>query len=409
MTKTNSHARGGAGVRGPINGCIVSLVGSGRATTRIALARALQLTPSTISFHVNQLLDEGVLFDAEVGTEFHNKAGRGRPARRLRLMGDGSATLAIDLGAQQTRLAVLNVVDTVLAETTVSINLTDAPEVTLETVADKADALLAELADSCTLRAVGLSVPGPVDVTTGTVILPSRMPGWAGFGVRRWLEQRFGVPVAVENDANAMAYGEYLARPNGTASSVTVKAGTGMGAGIVVNGQLHRGATFGAGDITHVRVPPATETPCSCGNRGCLDTIASGTALVATLKAQGVEVETTADVVALAQVGHAEVTTAVRTAGSVLGQVLAIVVNFFNPSAVYIGGQLAQIEPFVAAVRSQIYQSSHPIATHELVIERVRSKDDGVLIGMSHLAFEAGWDRSAQAVAQAAHEYVDME
>ena len=392
MTKNNSAGHVG---RGPINACIVSLVGSGRATTRIALARALSLTPSTISFHVNQLLEDGVLFDAEVGTEFHNNAGRGRPARRLRLTGDGSSTLAVDLGAQQTHIGILSVVDEVQASRMLDTDLSIGPIPILEQIADEADAMLAAQPTTCTLRAIGISVPGPVDSSSGTVIMPARMPGWAGFNVRSWLEDRFGVPVAVENDANAMAYGEYLARPEGMACTVTVKAGSGIGAGIMIDGKLHRGATYGAGDISHVRVPQAGDTPCSCGNRGCLETVASGSALVATLVANGVPVQTTADVVALAQAGNPFVTTAARTAGATLGQVLCAVANFFNPTALFVGGQLSAIEPFVAAVRSQIYQGAHPIATQDLIIEHVRSGDDGTLVGMSHLAFETGWDRSA--------------
>ena len=383
-------------MRGPINGCIVSLVGSGRATTRIALARALRLTPSTISFHVNQLLAEGVLFDAEVGTERYNKAGRGRPARRLRLMGDGSVTLTVDLGTAQSRLAIINVLDETLARCTVNLPLSEDPTTMLSALATEADKLIANLGGTCTLRAVGMSVPGPVDVAAGTLILPSRMPGWAGFDVRDWLTARFGVPATVENDANAMAYGEYLARPNGRGSSVTVKAGTGISAGIMLNGTIHRGATYGAGDITHVRVPAAGDKPCSCGNRGCLETVASGAALVASLREAGVDVSGTSDVVALAQAGNPEVTTAVRTAGATLGQILATVTNFLNPEAIYLGGQLSVIEPFVAAVRSQIYQNSHPISTHDLVIERVQASEDGVLNGMSHLAFEAGWGHGDQ-------------
>ena len=392
MTKNNSAGHVG---RGPINACIVSLVGSGRASTRIALARALNLTPSTISFHVNQLLEDGVLFDAEVGTEFHNNAGRGRPARRLRLTGDGSSTIAIDLGGLSTQMGVLSVVDEIQTRQTIPTDLSQGPIPVLEYLADQAEKMLAAQPTSCVLRAIGISVPGPVDTATGVVMMPSRMPGWAGFNVRGWLENRFGVPTAVENDANAMAYGEYLARPEGLGCTVTVKAGTGIGAGIMIDGKLHRGATFGAGDITHVRVPQAGDTPCSCGNRGCLETVASGSALVAQLVASGVPVENTADVVALAQAGHPVVTTAARTAGATLGQVLCAVTNFFNPTALYVGGQLAAIEPFVAAVRSQIYQGAHPIATQDLVIEKVRSGDDGALVGMSHLAFETGWDRSA--------------
>jgi predicted NBD/HSP70 family sugar kinase len=394
LSRNNTVSHNG---RGPINACIVSLVGSGRATTRIALARALKLTPSTISFHVNQLLEDGVVFDAEVGTEFHNNAGRGRPARRLRLTGDGSSTLAIDLGGQRVHLGVLSVIDEIQGKTLIGTDVARGPVAVLEQISDEAEALLATQPATCVLRAIGMSVPGPVDVTTGAIVMPSRMPGWAGFNVRDWLEHRFGVPVAVENDANAMAYGEYLARPESMGSTVTVKAGAGIGTGIMIDGRLHRGATFGAGDIAHVRVPQAGDTPCSCGNRGCLETVASGAALVETLMASGVPVETTTDVVALAQAGHPVVTTACRTAGAVLGQVLCTVANFLNPTSMFIGGQLAAIEPFVAAVRSQIYQGAHPIATQDLVIEKVRSAEEGTLVGMSHLAFETGWDRSAWA------------
>ncbi|MCL2316959.1 MAG: ROK family transcriptional regulator [Actinomycetia bacterium] len=395
MAKNRDTGRGGPGVRGPINGCIVSLVGSGRATTRIALARALGLTPSTISFHVNQLLAENVLFDAEVGTEVYNKAGRGRPARRLRLTGDGSATLTMDLGADQARLALLSVLGEVMAQEMVELDLTDPPQAILSMLAERAEALIAKADSNCTVRAIGVAVPGPVDITTGTVVLSTRMPGWAGFAVRNWLEQRFDVPVAVENDSNAMAYGEYLSRPNGRSSTVTVKADSSLGAGIILGGRVHRGASYGAGEITHVRIPQGGERPCVCGNVGCLETVASGQALVAALQELGIEVSTTEDVVALAQAGQPEVNSVARAAGTALGQVLCTVTNVINPQAIYLGGALATIEPFVAAVRSQIYQGSHPITTQNLMIERARSGKDGVLLGMSHLAFEAGWDRAS--------------
>jgi predicted NBD/HSP70 family sugar kinase len=227
-----------------------------------------------------------------------------------------------------------------------------------------------------------------VDTSEGVIKMPARMPGWTEFTARDWLTQHTDIPAVVENDANMMAYAERVVRQDGDAPTVTVKAGTSIGAGIIVNGTIYRGATFAAGEITHYRVAAAGEAPCSCGNRGCLETIASGAALVAALRSQGVDVSSTRDVVRLAHESNPAVTTAVRAAGANLGQVLCAVVNFFNPRSIYLGGLLPTVEPFVAAVRAQIYQGSHPLLTEALTVERTRADADAILIGCGQRAIE---------------------
>jgi predicted NBD/HSP70 family sugar kinase len=246
---------------------------------------------------------------------------------------------------------------------------------------------------------VGLSLPGPVDLASGVVTLPSRMPGWNRFPVRDWLEDRFGVPAAIENDANCMAVGEHTVQPAERRQSIMVKMGSAIGAGVIADGRLYRGGTGSAGEITHVRVEAAHDTPCSCGNTGCLETVASGAALVRILRGRGLDVASTEDVVRLALDAHPEATRAVRQAGRYLGQVLAANVNFFNPDAVYLGGILSTLEPFVAAVRSQLYEGCHPLVTEHLVIERVSLGADAGLAGAGQFALQRALTHALQAVA----------
>ena len=358
---------------------VVDLIASGRATSRVAISRALGIAPSTASLRVQELIDAGVVVESGSGT-----STGGRRAKALSLAPDGSCVLAIDLGAHHARIALVDTDGAVRTVEEIPIDIASGPTAVLGAVIDAALAFDGRPQ----VRGIGLALPGPVNVDTGAVTLPSRMPGWKDFAVRDWIAQTYGVAVVVDNDANLMAYGEHIARGSQLHDTVTVKAGTAIGAGMIVQGRIHRGATFAAGDITHVRIDAAGDRPCSCGNHGCLETIASGAGLLTMLRARGVDVETTADVVGLAQRGDPIATTAVRGAGARLGQVLCAVTNFFNPSAIYLGGLLSTVEPFVAAVRSEVYQGSHPLATQHLTIERTLTDSNAALIGAARLAIE---------------------
>ncbi|CCB72438.1 putative ROK family transcriptional regulator (plasmid) [Streptantibioticus cattleyicolor NRRL 8057 = DSM 46488] len=371
---------------------MLQLIASGRATSRTELAKLLGAAPSTISAAVGQLIDRGLV--AEQGT--HSSTG-GRPRKVLRLGGSDEFALAADLGGSHAGIAVVLPGGTLADVSTVPFAIADGPEAALPRLAD----LLEELAERRgrhLLRGVGLSLPGPVDVATGTVNLPSRMPGWNGFPVAAWLEERFRVPAAVDNDANCMAVGEHAVRPAGRRQSIMVKIGSAIGAGIIVDGRLYRGATGAAGDITHVRIDAADDTPCSCGNTGCLETVASGAALVRVLRAGGADVRSPEDVVRLATEADPAATSAVRRAGRYLGMVLAANVNFFNPDAVYLGGILSTLEPFVAAVRSQLYEGCHPLVTKHLVIESASLGAEAGLVGAGQFAFQRALERALDAV-----------
>lgn len=371
---------------------VLELIAGGQATSRAELSERLSAAASTISLTVGQLLAQGLV--AEEGT--HASTG-GRPRKVLRLGGTDGFALAADVGGSHARIGVMHSDGALSEVSTVPFSMAEGPKVGLTRLADTLTELASRSA-SGTLRGVGVSLPGPVDIKAGSVSLPSRMPGWTGFPVRSWLEERFGVTAAVDNDANSMALGEQSVRPPGTNQSITVKAGTAIGVGVIIDGHIYRGATGAAGDITHVRLPAAGDIPCSCGNTGCLETVASGAALVRQLRERGIAVSSTTDVVRLAGDADPEAMLAVRRAGRLLGEVLSANVNFFNPNAVYLGGVLSTLEPFVAAVRSQLYEGCHPLATEHLIIERTRTGADAGLIGAGVFALQKAFTSALESL-----------
>ena len=358
---------------------IVELVARGEAASRSDLARLLGVAPSTVSLRVQELLDAGILRE-----DGHGQSSGGRRPRRLSLGSTQRRVLAAELGGEHARLGMLDLGGHLHRTRTIPITIADGPQATL----DLLEAGFRALAEGADIRAVGVALPGPVRFETGSVDQPSRMPGWPGFRVGEALAERFGVPATVDNDANLMALGEHHRSLTQDQHSITVKAGTAIGSGIIVAGAVHRGATAAAGDITHTRIAEAADIPCSCGNHGCLETIASGAGLVRQMRERGIDVAGSAEVLERARNGDPIATTLVRTAGTHLGQVLSGVVNFFNPHAVFLTGSMSASEPFLAAVRSRVYEACHPLATQTLRIESARTGPDAALYGAARLAME---------------------
>ncbi|WP_193598716.1 ROK family transcriptional regulator [Microbacterium sp. YJN-G] len=359
---------------------ILDLVASGQARSRTQLATQLGLAASTVGLRVQSLLDAGLLQEAGEGS---SRGGR-RP-RMLRVAEDGGIVLTADLGGRHARIGRHGLSGAMQRVETLPVDLTQGPEATLRIVSEALDRLIT----GSIVRAIGISLPGPVDIETGAVDQPSRMPGWPGFRVGEHLRERYGVPVAVDNDANLAALGEHREQFGTAQHSITVKAGTAIGSGIIVDGSVHRGATGAAGDITHTRIDGSGDVPCSCGNTGCLETVASGASLVRQMRERGADgIRTTEQVLALARDADPVATTLVRTAGTHLGQALSGVVNFFNPHAVFLTGSMSASEPFLAAVRSRVYEACHPLVTQRLRIEAASTGADAIILGAARLALD---------------------
>jgi glucokinase-like ROK family protein len=249
---------------------------------------------------------------------------------------------------------------------------------------------------------IGIGVPGPVDFESGQLVNPPLMPEWDAYSIRDDLRAEYTAPVFVDNDVNVMALGEIWRMQRSLQNFLVIKVGTGIGCGIVCHGEVYRGANGSAGDVGHICVDPGGPR-CHCGNVGCVETMAAAPAIarMATeaaqkgqsalldemLKARGTL--RLQDVAQASRAGDAAANAIVQRSGALIGQMLASVVNFFNPSHVFIGGRVIRIGPlFLAAVRQSVYHRSLALSTRQLEIQYTPLGERAGLIGAGVLAMQ---------------------
>jgi predicted NBD/HSP70 family sugar kinase len=292
--------------------------------SRADVARATGMSRPLVSNLVGELAAAGLVReDAEAA----RPQGRGRPPTLLRLAATAGAVLGVELDHATIRVAVADLGLTILDERVEAIDPDEDPATGL----DRAAAMAAELGLE-RVACAGLALPGTVAQPDGVVGPSSTLPRWSGVAAAAELGRRLRRPVLADNDANLGALGEAAFGAGRRAQDlIYVKVTSGIGAGVIVEGGLHRGAGGRAGELGHVRVRPDGPL-CRCGRRGCLETFASTDAL-----RRGVS---PAD------------------AGRLLGGAVAALVNVLNPELVVIGGELAP--GLVEAVGAAIAEDALP-------------------------------------------------
>jgi len=366
-------------------GAILDLVRTGRASTRGELAAMTGLARSTIAQRVDALLSHRLLVP---GGDSASTGGR-RPTM-LAFNGDAGVVLAGDLGATHSRVAVTDLAGRVLAQEVRDIAVAKGPETVLSWLEQTFDRLLLEIGSAGDdVRGIGVGLPGPVEFATGRPVSPPIMPGWNLYPVGQRLSERFSAPALVDNDVNIMSLGEYWSNWRAEDFLLFVKVGTGIGSGIVTHGHVHRGADGAAGDIGHIHVPDHDDVVCRCGNLGCLEAIAGGAALAASLRQLGLDTATGRDVVAQVLHGQHDAVRLIRQAGHAIGGVLATCVNMLNPAVVVIGGDMAAAgEPLLAGIREVVYRRSLPLATGGLRIVPSELGDESGITGAAVMVIE---------------------
>lgn len=371
---------------GPSAGRLLELIRTGHAQTRRELRDITGLSRSTIAARLSQLLNADYITESGVET-----TARGRPSHVLAFNEDHGTVLSADLGATHARAALCDLAGRPLNDVAEGIHISDGPETVLAWVESSWRDLLASTdLGPRPIVGLGVSVPGPVDVADGRPIRPPIMPGWHGYPVRERLEQTFEVPGFVENDANAIAVGEFHSALPACPSLLFVKVATGIGAGMIVGGQLVRGIHGGSGDIGHVRLTDPESGPlCACGARGCLAASASGGAIAQRLRELGHPVNTSREAVQLAEDGDATAISLIREAGTHLGGVLATAVSLLNPQVLMIGGDLAEPqEHFMASLKESLYRRTQPLATRDLQVLAGTLGDHAGVVGAARLVVE---------------------
>lgn len=364
---------------------LFQLLRDGVPRTRAQLARSTGLARSTIAVRVDELMRMGLVTPVAEAT-----STGGRPPSQFAMNPGARVVVAADIGDSHGTVAITDLAATILAERTEALDITLGPVAVLTRTLEAALALLAETGrDPRDIAAIGIGVPGPVESSTGRPVNSPIMPGWDRFDIPGWVGQHFDAAVLVDNDVNMMALGERGIAWPGTDHLMFVKVATGIRAGVISGGQLLRGAQGVAGDIGHVRVARGSGVPCSCGNRGCLDALASGSAIVRALRGQGVDAASGNDVVDLVKHGSIDAVQAVRQAGRDIGEVLAACVSLLNPSVIAIGGSMARAgEHLIAGVREVVYTRSSPLDTEHLSIVQSSAAEKAGVRGASVLAIE---------------------
>ncbi|MBC7762321.1 MAG: ROK family protein, partial [Candidatus Saccharibacteria bacterium] len=326
MVITESSAFAGSTAPGARAGDLFQLLLDGTPRTRAELAVLTGLARSTIAMRVDSLMASG--FISAVGEA---ASSGGRPPSRFAFNPTARLVLAVDLGASHCVIAVTTLSGTVLASLRTEIAIDAGPAPVLDLVVDRARNLLDSLGDGrAELCGIGIGLPGPVEHTTGRPANPPIMPGWHDFDVPGYMRRAFDVTVLVDNDVNIMALGEQRTQWPAQDNLLFIKAATGIGAGIIGNGQLQRGAMGAAGDLGHVRVARGSHVTCRCGNIGCLEALAGAPAIAAALTASAANEVETGDIVALVERGDPDAVAALRQAGRDLGEVLATCVSLLN-------------------------------------------------------------------------------
>jgi len=368
-------------------------------TTRTTLAGDLEVSPAWITKTITPLIERGIL--TETGSAAHSG---GRRARTLGFHPDVGLLLGVDFGATHLDIALAGPDLQVLARRSAVLDIADGPDTCLATLSGLVDDVLREQQLPIEqIRGIGVGVPGPVDFTRGRLTSPPIMPGWDDFPLPEKLMEQFPAAfVVVDNDVNLMALGErFHGQGQSSPNFIYVKVGSGIGAGIVVDGHLYRGSSGCAGDIGHIVV--AQDGPaCHCGNKGCVEALAGGQAiaeqarelaesgdsplLAERLRAAGGFL-TAEDVGAAAVQGDRAALELVDRSGRYVGEMLTTLVYFFNPDLILIGGGVSRIgHRFLNAIRQTVLAHASPLATRALQIEYSELGREAGVLGALTLA-----------------------
>ena len=360
------------------------------------IARVTGLSRTTVHTLVSELKDSGVVHEVETTVP---DLRSGRPSVQLMLRDSSLAVVGIDFGHSHVQVAVADIAHNVLAERRADLDVSHDSRTALDTAARMVDEVLKEArVERRSVIAAGMGIPGPVDRGRGTAGSASILPGWTGLRIESEMQQRLGMPVEIENDANLGALAEMTWGAGRECSNFAyIKAATGIGAGLVIDGRLLRGASGTAGEIGHTTLDESGAL-CYCGNRGCLETVASGPAIIGLVSSGHPETLTLGQVIELAAGGDVRCRRAISDAGREIGVAVAGLCNLINPERVIVGGLLSRAgELLLQPIREAIRRHAVFAAAERVEVVAAAFVERAELLGSLALALQASGKRTARA------------
>jgi len=380
---------------------LVDLVRTYGEFTKADFVTYTDYSRTKITSCIDSLLNKKIII-ANKATEYSG----GRRSKTFGLNGNLGYLAGVDIGATSIDLEIADFSGRLLVRYAEPASVKDGPIKVLGRVCSLLEKMLSENnLSSEKLTGIGIGVPGPVDFSVGTVVSPPIMPGWDRYPVIQTVQQWFpSANVVVDNDVNVMALGEInQGAGKRIPNLIFVKIGTGIGAGIICEGRIYRGSSGCAGDIGHISVNKPGLL-CPCGNQGCLETVAAGPAIAdRALKAaqagrspillnlyeKNGTILRAEDVGIAAREGDALAIEVIRESGQFIGDVLASLVNFYNPEMIVIGGAVSNLgNLLLSSIRQAVLHRSLPLATRDLKIVFSEIGPDAGVIGAVNLAMD---------------------
>jgi predicted NBD/HSP70 family sugar kinase len=360
---------------------VVNLVKTGGPISRAELARQSKLSPATITGIVGRLLRTGILSEVAIGP-----SKLGRPPVLLRLNQRAGYVVGIKLTEYGLTTVVTNLAAEVVHSAESTASLVGNPQLALTAIeAAVRDALAKSGVKRKMVLGIGIGLAGIVDAAAGTCLY-SHILHWRDVALSEPLRRRLQIPVWVDNDVNTLAVAEkWFGAGVGLHHFLTVTVGRGVGLGVVLNGELYRGAFGGAGEFGHTIVAPGGP-PCQCGRQGCLEALVSEPVLRSQVSSVLGRSVSSQELVTLAAGADPRVRELLSEAGRQLGLALANLVTLLNPERVIVSGEGARLgpaffEPMTQAVRETAFAGIG--ASVDIVIQRWG--DDAWAIGAATL------------------------
>lgn len=319
---------------------LLHLIRERQPISRVQIASITGLRPGTISTIVNRLIKKGVIYEGAEGP-----SSGGRKPTYLYINGENAYVLAIDLGVRETVYAVSDFNGRILKQKAM---ITEGnPREFLERLAVEIQTTIDKHYPRVNFAGIGVSVPGLIKRDTGEVAVSPNL-GWNNLPVKEILESKLNLPVFVENDANAAAFSELWYGPLDEIKVKTllyVLVVDGLGTGLIINGELHVGSKIGMGGFGHMCIEPNGEL-CSCGRKGCWETLASESATVARYhrlmsNKNGSIATSITDMIANANRGDEKAIAALTATAEYLGEGIASLAHGLSPEIVVVGGDIA--------------------------------------------------------------------
>jgi len=380
-------------IREPNEVRVLRLVRDSGEISRIEIAKACNLNKAYVSELVTKLIQTGFLEETgKVAT--NDKVGRKRIL--LRFLPMAGLVAGVDVGMTHSTIVLTDLNATVLRKRSFAYSLETPAKKVISSAIDTITDLLAETNDSQTkLVGIGVGVQGLIDYRTNTLMVSHNKKSWEGESLSTELEAHFNVPVYVENDVKAMTLGEYLlGSAKGIKNLVYLFIGNGLGAGIMINGHLHRGFTSSAGEIGYTELEPASfykeQFPLMYNGQSIFGQILTDTNIIESYRRNKagsgdgqISVETIAE---RAHNGDNTAMQIIKECALLLSSLSINLINTLNPELIIIGGKLSQCYPeIIGQVRENIHKDLLSVPAEAVLVRAATRGEEAVGLGATGL------------------------